>query len=230
MAAPTEPGRFKADRRLDLRRLARWLTREKVGADQIAVIGFASALLAAAALALSGVSIDGWRTGLLLLAAVALALRLLSVRIEALVTAEEGRVEPAHPIWSALFDRVADTALLAATGFAAVIASLNFGPLLGWTCAVLGLLAAYLGERGRGTVSPAADMPALYSFAPLLLLEAGVVVSILEPLWRGKGQVLLLGLTVVALWSLVRVVRLAGRLDREALAKGPADALADPGA
>ncbi len=217
MDALTQPGA----RRPDLRRLAARLKRERVGAEQVALIGFTCALLGAAALALSGISVGVWRGGLLVVAALALPLRLVCVRLGTLVAVEEGLTAPAQPIWSGLFDRVADVALLAGTGFAAVIASLTYGPLLGWTCAVLALLAAYVGERGRGLAVGPAEPVALAGSGPLLVLEAGILLSILEPFWRGKGQVLLLGLVVAAVLSLVRLVRLAGRLDRAARATPP---------
>ncbi|PXA84935.1 CDP-diacylglycerol--glycerol-3-phosphate 3-phosphatidyltransferase, partial [Caulobacter sp. D5] len=173
-----------------------------------------------ALLAASG-GVDGWPRGAaLIVAAACIQLRLVCNLLDGMVAVEHGRGSPFGPIWNELPDRIADVLLLAGAGYGAMTAGFSGGPALGWLAAVLAVLTAYVRELGRGLGFPADFSGPLAKPQRMAVLTAACAVAAFEPLWRGRGEVLSLGLAVIAVGTLVTVVRRTGNLATRLAEKG----------
>ncbi len=202
------------------RGLAKAVAGKGIKADAISGLGLAFAGLGGALLAASG-GVDGWPRGAaLIVAAACIQLRLVCNLLDGLVAVEHGRSSPFGPIWNELPDRIADVLLLAGAGYGAMTAGFSGGPALGWLAAVLAVLTAYVRELGRGLGFPADFSGPLAKPQRMAVLTAACAVAAFEPLWRGRGEVLALGLAVIAVGTLVTVVRRTGNLATRLAEKG----------
>lgn len=207
--------------------LARWLARRlaaaKVSPDLISATSVAFALLGGALLMASGTFEGFARAPLLVVAALCVQGRLLCNLLDGMVAVEHGRAGPAGPIWNELPDRVADVLLLAGAGYGAATAGQNGGEALGWIAAVLAVVTAYVRELGRGLGQPADFSGPMAKQHRMAALTATCLVSALEPLWGGEGQMILVGLLVIAVGTLVTVARRTRNLARR-LQQNPSSA------
>jgi phosphatidylglycerophosphate synthase len=118
------------------RGLAAWLARTPVTPNQISVasVGFAAAgawalLMARAPWALLG-------------CAACVQLRLLCNLLDGMVAVEGGKGSPVGSLYNELPDRIADSVLIVAAGYAAGV------PWLGWSGALLAMCTAYIRTLG----------------------------------------------------------------------------------
>jgi phosphatidylglycerophosphate synthase len=112
--------------------LARGLDRLGITPNQISVASIAAALLVPLGLfALPG-------AGGLMMAMAGVGLRLLANVLDGLVAVEGGKSTPLGALYNEFPDRVADTVILVALGYSA------HWPTLGWACALLAALTAYI--------------------------------------------------------------------------------------
>lgn len=193
-------------------RLAGKLAGKGIKADVISGLGLAFAALGGALLAASG-GVEGWpRAAALVLGAACIQLRLACNLLDGLVAVEHGRSSPFGSIWNELPDRIADVLLLAGAGYGAMSAGFAGGPAIGWIAAVLAVLTAYVRELGRGLGFPADFSGPLAKPQRMAALTAVCVVAVFEPLWRGRGETLAVGLALIAVGTLVTLVRRTGNL------------------
>src|SRR5262245_10106565 len=82
------------------------------------------------------------RAACLVATAVFIQLRLLANLLDGLMAVEEGKKTPTGVLYNEFPDRIADTVLLVATGYA------SGWPVLGWLAAVLAIATAYLRAFG----------------------------------------------------------------------------------
>ena len=197
------------------RRMAARLAKAKVSPDAISASSVAFAALGGALLMVAG-GLEGWfwRVLALALAAVCIQARLLCNLLDGLVAVEHGRGGSAGPIWNELPDRIADVLLLAGAGYGVQTAGIGGGAAVGWTAAVLAVLTAYVRELGRGLGQPADFSGPMAKQHRMATLTAFCVISIVEPLWRGHGQMLFCGLLVILAGSLITVVKRTRNLAR----------------
>ena len=190
------------------RGMARRLAEAKVDPDIVSATGVAFAALGGALIMAAG-ALDGWlpRAAGFLLAAACIQARLLCNLLDGLVAVEHGRGGSAGPIWNELPDRVADVLLLAGAGYGVQSAGIHGGAAAGWIAAVLAVLTAYVRELGRGLGQPADFSGPMAKPQRMATLTAFCLIAMFEPLWRGRGVVLLCGLLVIAVGSLVTVIR-----------------------
>ena len=147
--AKTEPS---ANRRPLKSRSTRWagaatraVLATGLSANQVSFLGIVIAGLGAWAL------IEAPTRPLLFLAAAAcIQLRLVANMLDGLVAVEGGRGGPTGAIWNEFPDRIEDSVLLVAAGYAGDL------PWLGWVCAVLAAVCAYVRLLG-GTLGQAQD-------------------------------------------------------------------------
>jgi phosphatidylglycerophosphate synthase len=196
------------------RGLAARLAGAKVGPDAISATSVAFAVLGGALMMASG-AFEGWGRALALVAA-ALCIqgRLLCNLLDGMVAVEHGRASPAGPVWNELPDRFADVFLLAGAGYGAQTAGLSGGDALGWIAAVLAVMTAYVRELGRGLGQPADFSGPMAKQHRMAALTATCGIAALEPLWGGKGEVILMGLLVIGAGTLVTVARRTRNLAR----------------
>ncbi|MDO8296154.1 MAG: CDP-alcohol phosphatidyltransferase family protein [Caulobacter sp.] len=200
--------------------LASMLGKARISPDIISLFSIVFAVLGAGLLLLSGLEDQaGLRAACLIGAAVCVQLRLLANMLDGMVAVEHGLGSSAGPIWNELPDRIADALFLVGAGYAAWSMGMTAGSWLGWTAALLAVLTAYVRELGRGLDFPADFAGPMAKPHRMFALTVTCVISALEPLWGGHGQMLMLGLTVIVLgtvWTLVRRTRtLAWRLEAQ---------------
>lgn len=108
------------------------LLRTGISANQVSLLGILIAALGAWA-AIKG----GENPSFFLLAAFCIQLRLLANMLDGLVAVEGQRGSPTGAIWNEFPDRIEDSLLLVAFGFASI-------PALGWAAALLAAICAYV--------------------------------------------------------------------------------------
>ncbi|HYG27908.1 MAG TPA: CDP-alcohol phosphatidyltransferase family protein [Caulobacteraceae bacterium] len=183
--------------------------RARVSPDVISALSVCFAALGAALLLWSGAADPGaGRAALLIVAAVCIQLRLLCNLLDGMVAVEHGLGGPHGPIWNELPDRIADALLLVAAGYAAQ------AEWLGWLCAVLALLTAYVRELGRGLGKPADFSGPMAKPHRMAALTIACLIAAAEPLWGWHGQALLMALMVIAAGTALTVGRRTARLAR----------------
>ena len=195
--------------------LARALGKARVRPNHISALSVVFAALGAALMLLGGTDDgDGLGRGIaLILAAVCIQLRLLCNMIDGMVAVEHGMASPTGPVWNELPDRIADVLFLVAAGYCAAL-KLPPGEWLGWLAAVLAVLTAYVRELGRGLGQPADFSGPMAKPHRMFVLTLTCAIAAFEPLWGGKGDVILVGLTVIVLGSAVTVIRRTAHIMR----------------
>lgn len=181
------------------------------------VISASSLLFAAIGFAAFWISADAdgtARAGWLLLAGLSIQLRLLANLLDGMVAVEHGKGGALGPIWNELPDRIADALFLIGAGYALRHYDPSFGPVLGWSAAVLAVLTAYVRELGHaltGTVDftgPGAKPHRMAALTAGCVLSALAAVAL--PDW--DRAVLWLALAAVVALTAVTVGRRTARL------------------
>ncbi|NEX93602.1 CDP-alcohol phosphatidyltransferase family protein [Caulobacter sp. 17J65-9] len=209
------PVKFRARRWAQA--LAALLARQGVSPDVISALSVAFAVMGCAALALSGISFGFGRGALLLLAVFSIQMRLLCNVLDGLVAVEHGKGGPLGAVWNELPDRLSDALFLIGAGYAASDPAQHLGPALGWLCAVLAVLTAYVRELGRALDKPADFAGPLAKPQRMGLLTVMALVSLFEGAWGWHGETMLGGLglmaalTALTVWN--RTARLAAELN-----------------
>lgn len=196
--------------------LARALGRARVRPNHISMLSVVFAALGAALMLLGGTDTGhGLGRGIaLVLAAVCIQLRLLCNMIDGMVAVEHGMGSATGPVWNELPDRIADVLFIVAAGYA-VASDLPAGEWLGWLAAVLAVLTAYVRELGRGLGQAADFSGPMAKPHRMFVLTLTCLIAAFEPLWGGRGQVILVGLAIIALGSLITVLRRTSHLMRK---------------
>lgn len=195
------------------RALASELGKARISPDVISMLSVAFAVLGAALLMTAGLERQPAPRGLMLIMAAAMAqLRLLANMLDGMVAVEHGLGSSAGPIWNELPDRIADALFLVGAGYAAWGMGLTAGAWLGWLAALLAVMTAYVRELGRGLGFPADFSGPMAKPHRMFALTVTCVISAFEPLWRGDGQVLMVGLAVIAAGTAWTVARRTGTL------------------
>jgi len=189
------------------RALAARLADANVSPDAISCAGVACAVLGGSLLMLAGGLTPGGRAVALILAALCIQLRLVCNLLDGLVAVEHGKGSPAGPIWNELPDRIADVLFLVGAGYFARTAGLHGAEAVGWLAAVLAVTTAYVRELGRGLGQPADFSGPMAKPQRMAALTIACLVSIVEPLWRGGGQVMVVALALIVIGTLITVVR-----------------------
>jgi phosphatidylglycerophosphate synthase len=196
-------------------RLAKLAADHDVNPDLISAASLAFAALGAVLLLWTGTArLWPLRAAMLVGAAAAIQLRLVCNLIDGMVAVEHDRKGTAGPIWNELPDRFSDVALLAGAGYSVAASGVPFGVGVGWTCAALALITAYLRELGRGLGFPADFSGPMAKPQRMAALTIACLASALEPLWGWRGQTLMIGLGVIALGAAITVARRTRTLAR----------------
>ena len=170
------------------RRLAAMLARSSITPNRISTLSILFAALGAAAL------VDG-RPLALVGAAISVQLRLLCNLIDGMVAIEGGKQSPVGALYNEFPDRIADSLLLVALGYAAQV------PWLGWLAALLAALTAYVRATG-GALGLAQDFrgPMAKPHRMAVLTAACLIASVEIP-WNGTRYALLAAAIVIATGS-----------------------------
>lgn len=180
----------------------RRLAATSVTPNQISIASIFVASIAGAAFWAAGTAEEFLPRALLLVAAAAFCqLRLLCNLLDGMVAVEAGKGTPDGAFWNELPDRVSDLVIFAGIGY-------GIGhPALGWAVAALAILTAYVRELGRNCGLPADFSGPMAKPHRMALVTAAALASLLEPLWDGRNEILLVALWLVAIGSGVTVFR-----------------------
>jgi phosphatidylglycerophosphate synthase len=186
-----EAGMKETDRRPIAARSSAWakavtrtLVRTSITPNQISCVSVVFALSGAAALL---VLADPFGK---LLCAAAIVLRLLCNMFDGMVAVEGGKGSPAGALFNEIPDRLADSLFLVALGYAAGL------PWLGWLCALLAALTAYVRVLG-GSLGLVQDFRGpMAKPHRMWLLVATLLLAALLPAW--SRELLLGGALVIA--------------------------------
>ena len=170
-----------------------------LNANQVSFIGIAIAALGAWAMVEAPA-----RPWLFLLAAAAIQLRLLANMLDGMVAVEGGRGGPTGAIWNEFPDRIEDSLFLVAAGYAAEL------PWLGWLCALLAAVCAYVRLLG-GTLGRPQDFGG--PMAKPHRMAALTIGCLVATIWFGALQVALAVIAAgTALTITLRLTRLSKAL------------------
>jgi phosphatidylglycerophosphate synthase len=195
------------------RKLASVLASRDVTPNAISLASVAFALAAAAALWVSGSASASFRNWLLLVAAAGIQLRLLCNLLDGMVAVEGGKRTPYGDLYNDIPDRIADVAIFLGSGYG--ISQLPFGVVLGWAAALTAVLTAYVRLLGGSMGLTQQFSGPMAKQHRMAALTAACVISIAEPLWHGRGQVLEATLALIAAGAIVTFVRRISLIGRE---------------
>ncbi|UJW77043.1 CDP-alcohol phosphatidyltransferase family protein [Rhizobium sp. SL42] len=186
--------------------IARWLAVRAITPNQISRASMLAAAIAGAAFYWAGAA-SGWpRVSLLLLAALGCQARLLCNLFDGMVAIEGGKGEPDGPFWNEFPDRVADLLIFVGLGYGIGM------PDLGWAAGAFAVLTAYVRELGRANGHPSDFSGPMAKQHRMATVTAATLATIVEPLWGGHNQLLVIGLSVVAVGAAFTALRRAGTL------------------
>jgi phosphatidylglycerophosphate synthase len=178
------------------------LARSAVTPNQISCISVLFALAGSAALL-------AWPGSLgMLLCAACILLRLLCNLFDGMVAVEGGRGTATGPLFNEVPDRLADSLFLVALGYAVAL------PWLGWLCALLAALTAYIRALG-GALGQAQDFrgpmakPHRMWLMGIALVVAAVATPWQNPILVGTAVIIAIG---SALTCITRTRAVAARL------------------
>jgi phosphatidylglycerophosphate synthase len=175
-------------------RVATALARSAVTPNQISV---ASVVFAAVGAAL----LIQWPTAAgLIFCALCIQLRLICNLLDGMVAMEGGKASPVGKIYNEFPDRVADSLLIVAAGYACGY------PWLGWLGALLAALTAYIRVFG-GSLGLAQDFRGPFAKQQrMAVLTIACVLGAGETFWHPERDALLLAAALIAVGSLVTCI------------------------
>ncbi len=183
------------------RRIAQWLATRSVTPNQISQASMVAAALAGGAFFLAGQQYGLARILLLVLAAAFCQMRLLCNLFDGMVAVEGGKGAADGPFWNEFPDRIADILILAGVGFGIGL------PGLGWAAATFAVLTAYTRELGRATGNPSDFSGPMAKQHRMATITAAAVISLLEPLWNGRNEILTVALWIIAIGAGITALR-----------------------
>ncbi|MGO4172782.1 CDP-alcohol phosphatidyltransferase family protein [Bosea sp. TAF32] len=185
------------------RSIARRLSAAAITPNQISMASMVMAAFAGITFWQAGAAEAGPRAALLLAAALFCQLRLLCNLFDGMVAIEGSKQEPDGPFWNEFPDRVADILILVGAGCGAGV------PALGWAAAGFAVLTAYTRELGRACGLPADFSGPMAKQHRMATITAAALLSLLEPLWRGHNEVLIIALWLIAAGAAITAIRRA---------------------
>ena len=198
--------------------IARCLARVGLRPNQISLLSVVFAAAAGICFCFAGHAPRSWQwTGLLVLAAAGIQLRLLCNMLDGMVAVEGGFRTKSGEIYNEFPDRLSDAIILAGAGYA--IPELHWMRDLGWLAAVLAVITAYVRALGAsaGTtqqfVGPMAKPHRMAAMTIACLLGAPA------PVCPALARALPLGLGIIAAGCVATILRRLTRIIRELEAK-----------
>jgi phosphatidylglycerophosphate synthase len=189
----------------------RWLQSVGVRPNQVSVLGVAIAAVAAACLILAGRSEEGVRAALLVVAAVAMALRLLCNLLDGMLAVEGGLKTSSGELFNELPDRIADLLILVGAGYA--IPEVTWGRELGWAAATTALLTAYVRTLGAASgASQHFDGPMAKPRRMHVLIVACLLSAVAAIVGWQEGWGLVVALILIIAGGVVTMVRRLRRI------------------
>lgn len=205
MAEPTLTRRPIAARETSwAKRIAGCLAAKHIQPNTISVLSIFCAAVAGACLTWSSES-QGARAGLLLFAAaLAVQARLLCNLFDGMVAVEGGLKSKSGEIYNELPDRFADSIILVAAGYAS---GGTYGPLLGWSAALLAVLTAYVRTLGAAAGAGQEFCGPMAKQQRMFLVTLASLTTIAEISLGREAFSLAVALSAIVLGCLVTITR-----------------------
>jgi len=197
--------------------LARGLGRAGVRPNSVSAAGVVFAVAACVFFYATPRVPSGSRALTLLVAAVAIQLRLLCNLIDGMLAVEEGFSTKTGDIYNDLPDRISDVLILVGAGYAA--RDLGYASTLGWLAAVLAVLTAYVRLLGGSLgvtqhfIGPMAKQHRMFA------LTIATILSAVDAMLGMPPRALLVGLGIIAAGSIVTAFRRTARIISEVNAR-----------
>lgn len=205
MAAKRRPIKTR-DARL-AQNAARWLSRSNISPNQISVASvFFAALAALCFYLLPGAGGMAYPL-LLILAAVAIQLRLLCNLFDGMVAVEGGKSTASGELFNDIPDRLADPLILVGAGYA--IAEPAWGSALGWCAGLLAVLVAYIRTLAASIGAPNDFRGPMAKQQRMAVITIACILAVSEPLFWPQGMALLIALLVIVLGCVITAARRA---------------------
>jgi phosphatidylglycerophosphate synthase len=178
-----------------------------ISADGVSILGMAISLVGAAVLVTAFA--DPWH---FVIGAAAVQLRLLCNMLDGMVAVEGGRKSLYGPIYNELPDRLEDSLLLVAAGYAA---DPRLGLILGLTAALLAAICAYVRLLG-GTLGQPQDFVGPQAKPHrMFALTVGLIVAFIAAIVGGDPRpCLLVLLGIICAGTLLTIVRRTLRISK----------------
>lgn len=183
--------------------IARRLAATRITPNQISIVGMIAALVGGAAFWAAGMD-PRWPW--LLLGALGCQIRLLCNLFDGMVAIEAKRAAPDGGFWNEFPDRVSDLLILLGVGL-----GLD-APALGWAAATFAFLTAYVRELGVTCGARADFAGPMAKQHRMAIITGAALLSLAEPLWHGRGEVLTAALWIVSTGTAITAARRAWRL------------------
>jgi len=193
-------------------RCAQILIRLHVRPNHISILSIVFAGLAGACFLLLNSFSGSAQIVLYLTAAACIQLRLLCNLLDGMVAIEGGVRSPAGDVFNELPDRISDVVVLVPIGYA--LPNLPWARELAWSAALLALLTAYIRALGASLKMPQDFSGPMAKPQRMFVVTAGCLLSCLEVLGHRRGNVMSVALVIVAIGSLITVLRRTVRLIR----------------
>jgi len=187
------------------RALAAWLARKCVAPNSISVASVFFAAGAAVALYFSGQAGARYRMLLLTTVIFGIQLRLLANLLDGMVAVEGGLKTKSGEVFNDLPDRIADSLILIAVGYA--VPGLPYGATLGWCAALLAVFTAYVRMLGGAAGLPQSFIGPMAKQQRMAVLTVACLLSLFEVRFVRVGTVLWIALIVINAGCVVTIVR-----------------------
>ena len=169
------------------RAVAAWLVRRGASADGISFVSILFAALGAAALLWLPAPAGP------LLAAICIQLRLICNLLDGMVALGGGRKSAFGALWNEFPDRIADSALIVALGYAAQLG------WLGWLGALLAALTAYIRATGASLGFGQDFRGPFAKQQRMAVMTLGCLIAAASPWWSRAGLALQIASWIIAI-------------------------------
>lgn len=184
---------------------ARSLSQKNITPNQISILSVVFAALGAVCLLLSGRYSGMVAMVLLLLAALAIQLRLLCNLFDGMVAVEGGKSTPSGELFNDIPDRIADPLLLVSAGYA--ISFSGWAVELGWFAGLLAVMTAYVRTLSSSIGAPVNFAGPMAKQHRMATLTIACVAAAVEAMVSGTQWALLLALMLIVVGSAITAVR-----------------------
>lgn len=196
-----------------VRALAAWLARTRLTPNHVSVLGIGFSALSAACLLLARTGDLPWRSVFFIGAAAFIPFRGLCNVCDGLMAVEGGLRTKSGEIFNDLPDRVSDSLVLVAAGYA--IPEVAWGAELGWLAALLAALTAYVRVLGAAAGAAQQFGGPMAKTHRMVVLGAACLAAAVESGVGQTARAMVGGLVIVAAGCTVTIVRRTECIVRE---------------
>ncbi len=185
--------------------IAATLAKANVTPNQISIISVVFAALAGVCI-MGVTSFSGFMSFFfMILTMVGLLGRVLCNLFDGMVAVEQGKATPSGELFNDVPDRLADFIIFVGAGYA--VSATGWGPLLGWSAAVLAITTAYARTLGRSLGAPTDFRGPMAKPHRMGVLAVCVFLTPFEGVMFKTGTLLMFGLFVICIGSALTVAR-----------------------